>query len=91
MVQRDKALSQNVKIEDLGLTVHVFSTLHEAFQTIRLAFLHQYREAIEHAMEEWVSQDDVDLGKGRSTMPSCLHYQGYSQIYGWGASETHVS
>lgn len=73
-------------IESMGLTVHVFPTLQEAFQTIPIGPYPSIQSAIEHAMEVWVLKDNETLHRFiDNAFLSSL--QGYSQIYGWGSLE----
>ena len=72
-------------IESLGLTVHIFSSLQDAFQTIPIGILtsdtigyrtRHGRMGMPQMMRHW---------KILSTMHFLSALQGYSQIYGWGS------
>ena len=81
----DTDTSSTVKeIESLGIHVYSFKTIQEAFNTIPIGPFKSIHEAIEHSMEQWVSEKTDSLHQLiENTFLSVL--QGFNQIHGWGS------
>lgn len=71
-------------IQSLGIQVYSFKTVQEALNTIPIGPFKSIHEAIEHSMEQWVSEENNSLHQLiENTFLSVL--QGFRQIHGWGS------